>query len=335
MPHCLPGRSEGVSHHQERDLCPVDRPSVGGTISVATDGRGSAPSVVWGRQFPRLEFADGAAETERDQLHAVRPVDSWLFARPFNGTAACDHDVLAACQGPQAATARALKQPANLPADVAASSCGSPCQLITRVDSTSSGAETRSRCIKVAPACVPSRHFDDQPHDLVRSARPTRPAPRTAVVFPGDQFPIPTLDRVGRCDRRQLRQGLPTQLLAENGQFLRSVSVNRIRFFPSRSSRARFTVFRYSIWSAWHRATHTPTNAARNRNGSGRVFPPVVVSRPTSRFVRWSISFVKPFVDRQNRLDCSLVFVDRISLAVVHSAASKFSLGFSFAAPAR
>jgi hypothetical protein len=49
----------------------------------------------------------------------------------------------------------------------------------------------------VAPGRILLRHADDERGDVGLGGRATEGSPRRTVVLPGDEFPVPTQDRVG------------------------------------------------------------------------------------------------------------------------------------------
>src|SRR5262249_19017220 len=59
-----------------------------------------------------------------------------LRTRPDSGTEECDHECVDMCHGPHAASVRALKQAAKLPAGTLASSAGRPSQLAGIAETT-------------------------------------------------------------------------------------------------------------------------------------------------------------------------------------------------------
>ena len=70
---------------------------------------------------------------------------------------------------------------------------------------------------RVAPTRILGRHPHDQPADLREHTGPSR-TPLRVRPFPGDELPVPAQNRVGRDDRRDLRQHPTTEPLAEASQ---------------------------------------------------------------------------------------------------------------------
>ena len=70
---------------------------------------------------------------------------------------------------------------------------------------------------RVAPPRVLSRHPHDEAADLREHTGPSG-TPFRVRPFPGDEVPVPSQNRVGRDDRRDLRQHPTTQPFAEGGQ---------------------------------------------------------------------------------------------------------------------
>ena len=81
-------------------------------------------------------------------------------------------------------------------------------------------AEVRERAAdtRVAPPRILDRHPHDECGDLPWGHWPTAIAAGTAIVFLGDQSPVPVKNRVRRDDAGHLRQDPPAEFLASHGE---------------------------------------------------------------------------------------------------------------------
>ena len=70
----------------------------------------------------------------------------------------------------------------------------------------------------IAPGAVLIRQAHDQPLNLLRSPRSSRASLFAAVVLLRDQTPVPRQQRLGRDDRAQLDQNLPSEPFRFGGQ---------------------------------------------------------------------------------------------------------------------
>ena len=81
-------------------------------------------------------------------------------------------------------------------------------------------AEVRERPADpcVTPLWIVDRHPDHEPGDFAARARPASTAAGAAVIFLGNQFPVPAKDRVRGDDARDLRQDPPAEFVAAHGE---------------------------------------------------------------------------------------------------------------------
>ena len=104
-------------------------------------------------------------------------------------------------------------------------------------------AEVRERAAdtRVAPPRILDRHPHDECGDLPWGHRPTAIAAGTAIVFLGDQSPVPVKNRVRRDDADHLRQDPPAEFLASHGESTALGIGQSKRRLPSCSRRTRFS----------------------------------------------------------------------------------------------
>ena len=90
--------------------------------------------------------------------------------------------------------------------------------------------EVRERAAdpRVAPPRILDGHPDHERGDFSSRHRPASTAAGAAVVFPGDQFPVPAKDRVRGDDAGHLRQDPPAEFLAAHGEST-ALSVGQVK----------------------------------------------------------------------------------------------------------
>ena len=88
-----------------------------------------------------------------------------------------------------------------------------------------------------------------------------------AIVLRRDQPTVPTQNRLGRRERRQLGQHGPAEPLSLLGHEPALASVNRRRLVPRRSRSTRFSACRYAMASCCRRWIQPAIRRTRNWNG--------------------------------------------------------------------
>jgi hypothetical protein len=81
-------------------------------------------------------------------------------------------------------------------------------------------AQIRERALnpRIAPVAILRRHADNQLPNLGHHRRPARPAAAVAVVFPGDELPMPCQEGIRAHDGSDLLEHSPPQVLRFGGQ---------------------------------------------------------------------------------------------------------------------
>ena len=137
---------------------------------------------------------------------------------------------------------------------------GRPCHAMTQI-------LQRALDARVAPARILGRHPHDQAANLREHVGPSGAALRVRP-FPRDELPVPAENRVGRDNRRNLRQKPTTERRAEGGQAPPFVVGEPQRWLCSCAFRTRFSSRRYSMTSCCSRWSQPMRDATSSCSGT-------------------------------------------------------------------